>query len=202
MQKFFVDKFAQQYGKEIRGITRRAQLRMATYSWPGNIRELENVIGNAAMMAQGSTIDVDDLPEPLRGTTSMSKGVDEDMLSLEEVQNIHVARVLERVGGNKARAAEILGVSRTTIYQMLSKINKDQQPARLGSPKRQSPRMNSSIRPAFLPHKHVDPMGQILRVHEDTFVIVILAMVNLSRRFYKVWGGESYGFAQTSGCGR
>jgi DNA-binding NtrC family response regulator len=123
LQKFFVDKFAQQYGKEIRGITRRAQLRMATYSWPGNIRELENVIGNAAMMAQGSTIDVDDLPEPLRGTTSMSKGVDEDMLSLEELQNIHVARVLERVGGNKARAAEILGVSRTTIYQMLSKIN-------------------------------------------------------------------------------
>jgi len=126
LQKYFVERFAQQYGKQIRGITRRAQLRMAAYSWPGNIRELENVIGNAAMMTQGSTIDVDDLPELLKETTSVGSGADEDMLSLQELQNRHVARVLERVGGNKARAAEILGISRTTIYEMLSKINESQ----------------------------------------------------------------------------
>jgi DNA-binding NtrC family response regulator len=123
LQKYFVERFAHQYGKEIRGITRRAQLRMAAYSWPGNIRELENVIGNAAMMTQGSTIDVDDLPELLKATASMGSGADEDLLSLQELQNRHVAKVLERVGGNKARAAEILGISRTTIYEMLSKMN-------------------------------------------------------------------------------
>jgi DNA-binding NtrC family response regulator len=126
LQKYFVERFAQQYGKQIRGITRRAQLRMAAYSWPGNIRELENVIGNAAMMTQGSTIDVDDLPELLKETTSIGSGTDEEMLSLQELQNRHVARVLERVGGNKARAAEILGISRTTIYEMLSKMNENQ----------------------------------------------------------------------------
>ena len=126
LQKYFVEKFAQQYGKPIRGITRRAQLRMAAYSWPGNIRELENVIGNAAMMTQGSTIDVDDLPELLKNTASLGSGADEDMLSLQELQNRHVAKVLERVGGNKARAAEILGISRTTIYEMLSKMNENE----------------------------------------------------------------------------
>ena len=126
LQKYFVEKFAQQYGKQIRGITRRAQLRMAAYSWPGNVRELENVIGNAAMMTQGSTIDVDDLPELLKGTPGNGNAADEDMLSLEELQNRHLARVLERVGGNKARAAEILGISRTTIYEMLSKMNENQ----------------------------------------------------------------------------
>jgi DNA-binding NtrC family response regulator len=123
LQKYFVEKFAQQYGKQIRGITRRAQLRMAAYSWPGNIRELENVIGNAAMMTQGSTIDVDDLPEVLKETASHESSADEDLLSLHELQNRHLARVLERVGGNKARAAEILGISRTTIYEMLAKMN-------------------------------------------------------------------------------
>ena len=123
LQKYFVERFARQYGKEIRGITRRAQLRIAAYSWPGNIRELENVIGNAAMMTQSSTIDVDDLPEMLKGTASIRSRADEDLLPLQELQERHVARVLERVGGNKVRAAEILGISRTTIYEMLSKTN-------------------------------------------------------------------------------
>ncbi len=123
LQKYFVERFAKQYGKQIRGITRRAQLRMAAYSWPGNIRELENVIGNAAMMTQGSTIDVDDLPELLKSTAHMGSGADDEMLSLHELQNRHLARVLEKVGGNKARAAEILGISRTTIYEMIAKMN-------------------------------------------------------------------------------
>jgi DNA-binding NtrC family response regulator len=122
LQKYFVERFAKQYSKQIRGITRRAQLRMAAYSWPGNIRELENVIGNAAMMTQGSTIDVDDLPELLTDTPGIGNAPDEDMLSLQELQNRHVARVLERVGGNKARAAEILGFSRTRLSEILSKM--------------------------------------------------------------------------------
>jgi len=126
LQKYFVEKFAQQYGKQIRGITRRAQLRMAAYSWPGNVRQLENVIGNAAMMTQGSTIDVDDLPQLLQEAANPGRGNDEDMLSLQEMQNRHLVRVLERVGGNKARAAEILGISRTTIYEMLAKISENQ----------------------------------------------------------------------------
>jgi DNA-binding NtrC family response regulator len=121
LQRHFIEKYSTEYHKPIAGLTRRAQARMATYSWPGNIRELENVIGNACMMANGKFIDIHDLPERLRSGVEHSPS-DESLLSLDEVQRRHVMRVLERVGGNKARAAEVLGVGRATIYQLLSRM--------------------------------------------------------------------------------
>ncbi|HEY4784218.1 MAG TPA: sigma-54 dependent transcriptional regulator, partial [Chthoniobacterales bacterium] len=120
--RYFVEKFALEYQKPIAGLTRRAQGRMATYSWPGNIRELENVIGNACMMADGRFIDINDLPERLREAQRDDSRTDEALFSLEEAQRRHIMRVLDRVGGNKLRAARILGVGRTTIYKLLSRI--------------------------------------------------------------------------------
>jgi len=121
LQRYFVQKYATEYGKPISGLTRRAQSRMATYPWPGNIRELENVIGNACMMAEGKFLDIDDLPDRIqREFTGLT--ADESLLSLEEVQRRHVLRVLELVGGNKSRAAEILGVGRATIYELLGRM--------------------------------------------------------------------------------
>ncbi|HTU41263.1 MAG TPA: sigma-54 dependent transcriptional regulator [Candidatus Aquilonibacter sp.] len=122
LERYFLEKFAAEYGKSVAGLTRRAQARLALYPWPGNVRELENVIGNACMMAQGTVIDIDDLPENLRSPTHHESGGDETLLSLEEVQKRHILRVLEAVGGHKTRAAEILGIGRATIYQMLSKM--------------------------------------------------------------------------------
>jgi DNA-binding NtrC family response regulator len=120
LQRHFVEKFATEYKKPVTGITRRAQARLAVHSWPGNIRELENVIGNACMMVDGTIIDIADLPAPLRSQTGDILEQDESMISLEELQKRHMMRVLERVGGNKAQAAEILGISRATIYQFLA----------------------------------------------------------------------------------
>jgi two-component system, NtrC family, response regulator HydG len=122
LERYFVEKFAQEYKKSVAGLTRRAQSRMATYPWPGNVRELENVIGNACMMTDGKFIDINDLPERIRGQQTDELATDEALFSLEEIQRRHVMRVLERVGGNKARAAEILGVGRATIYQLLSRM--------------------------------------------------------------------------------
>lgn len=121
----FVQAFSKQYGKEVAGLTRRTQTIMGRYSWPGNVRELENVIGNACMMAHGNVIDVNDLPENLRnikedeptGASYEPQG----MMSLDELEQRHVAYVLEKVGGDKSRAAEILGVSRSTLYSILAK---------------------------------------------------------------------------------
>jgi DNA-binding NtrC family response regulator len=124
LQRYFIDKFATEYKRSIAGITRRAQSRMAAYSWPGNIRELENVIGNACMMANGVFIDINDLPESLRKVQTNSSPSDEALFSLDEIQKRHIIRVLERVGGNKKRAAKILGVGRTTIYRVVSGFNR------------------------------------------------------------------------------
>ncbi len=66
LEKFLLDRFATQFNKDIHGLTRRAQIVLARHSWPGNIRELENVLGHACMMAIGDTIDVEDLPASLR----------------------------------------------------------------------------------------------------------------------------------------
>jgi DNA-binding NtrC family response regulator len=122
LERYFVERFAAEYKKPIAGLTRKAQSRMAIYPWPGNIRELESVIGNACMMADGKFLDISDLPDRIRDPSSEQSPTHEASFSLEEVQRRHVMRVLERVGGNKAQAAEILGVGRATIYQLLSRM--------------------------------------------------------------------------------
>ncbi len=125
LERYFIEKFYAEYKKPIAGLVRRAQTRLATYPWPGNVRELENVIGNACMMADGNLIDINDLPERLRKPLNESLAGDESFLSMEQVQRRHILRVLEVVGGNKARAAEVLGMGRATIYQLLSKMKSE-----------------------------------------------------------------------------
>ncbi len=117
--RHFIDAFGAQYNRPVRGITRRAQAILARYGWPGNVRELENVIGHACMTVDGDTIDVRDLPERLRAQVGPGFEEEENLLSLAELDRRHARRVLERTGGNKVRAAEILGISRATLYRLL-----------------------------------------------------------------------------------
>ncbi|PYY00772.1 MAG: sigma-54-dependent Fis family transcriptional regulator, partial [Acidobacteria bacterium] len=120
LQRHFVEKFAAEYGKNIGGISRRAQNVLSRYYWPGNIRELENVIGNACMMSEGPMIDTCHLPSELLRREASE--VDSPMMSLQQVERNHARRVLEMVGGNKLRAAEILGISRSTLYNLLDEV--------------------------------------------------------------------------------
>jgi DNA-binding NtrC family response regulator len=120
--RHFIQKFSREYEKSIAGLTRRTQARFASYSWPGNVRELENVIGRGCLMTDCNLIDIDDLPERLCAPLTNERSADDALLPLEEVQRQHVLRVLEKVGGNKTRAAEILGIGRATIYQLLSQV--------------------------------------------------------------------------------
>jgi DNA-binding NtrC family response regulator len=118
LQKHFLDHFAKHLGKSIKGLTRRAQSVISRYFWPGNIRELQNVLGHACMLAESDMIDIVDLPEYLHTRDSAHEG--QGLLTLEEVEKRHVHSILNHVGGNKLEAAEILGISRATIYRILS----------------------------------------------------------------------------------
>jgi transcriptional regulator of acetoin/glycerol metabolism len=85
------------------------------------------VIGNACMMVQGKVIDIGDLPESFRrqigAVGNDTHTVNEEViLTLDQVEQRHVLDVLQRVGGNKLRAAEALGIGRGTLYEMLARM--------------------------------------------------------------------------------
>jgi DNA-binding NtrC family response regulator len=103
-------------------MTRRAQALLGRRDWPGNVRELENVIGKACMTVEGNVIDVKDLPPDLRKAPVLVRDPDDNLLSMDEVQERHLVRVLERLGGDKTRAAEVLGISRSTLYNLLARM--------------------------------------------------------------------------------
>lgn len=95
---------------------------LVAYSWPGNVRELLNTVERAAVLAEQAEIGVADLPEEVRGAGERiealsSAGARE--LTLAEVERDYTLEVLRRCGGNKSRAAEVLGVPRRTLYRRL-----------------------------------------------------------------------------------
>jgi DNA-binding NtrC family response regulator len=119
---FFLKKYNRTYGKNLSGLTRRAQSLLLQHSWPGNVRELENVISSACLTTTGAFIDIHDLPEQFqhRSPTHEVMG-DRDWrpLQLETVCMQHIQRVVEMCRGNRVRAAEVLGISRTSVYRYL-----------------------------------------------------------------------------------
>ncbi|HEY3929112.1 MAG TPA: sigma-54 dependent transcriptional regulator [Candidatus Koribacter sp.] len=125
LERYFVQRFSAQYHKPVAGLTLRAQAVLARYDWPGNIRELENLIGNACMMVESNIIDVRDLPDHIvhrADSAGTMRSSDEPLMSLEEVQMRHIMRVLQQVGGDKSRAASVLGIGRSTLYSLLGKL--------------------------------------------------------------------------------
>jgi DNA-binding NtrC family response regulator len=120
LERYFLEKFAQQYRKPVRSLTRRAQAVLARHSWPGNVRELENVLGGACMMAEGENIDVSDLPESIRLKQPLQIEDEQPEGTLERMEKTYTLRVLESVKGNKVRAAEVLGISRAKLYRILA----------------------------------------------------------------------------------
>jgi two-component system response regulator HydG len=88
------------------------------YYWPGNVRELENVVLRLVAMSESDTIDVTQLPSAMRFRVVGGAGLDR---TLEEVEIEHIVRVLESVGGNKSRAAKILGIDVKTLREKLKR---------------------------------------------------------------------------------
>jgi len=128
--RHFIDKYAHQYNKEIRGLTSRAQLVLLRHNWPGNVRELENVIGHACIMVMGSTLDVLDLPVYLSraggeafgmAATAVSSSVPGEMVPLEEQERRLLAEALRKSNGNQSEAARMLRISRDTLRYRMKK---------------------------------------------------------------------------------
>ena len=115
--RHFIEKFSREYGKSVRGLSRRAQNALLSYSFPGNVRELENVIGRACMLAPGSFIDLNDLPEVEGRSAATGAALPS---ALDEAEKAALVRVLHQTP-SKAQAARVLGVSRATLYRMMER---------------------------------------------------------------------------------
>ena len=118
----FLKKYGRTYGKTFQGLSRRAQIVVLQHDWPGNVRELENVISSAAITAGADFIDVTDLPGHLQKPRRRFASAETNWrpLPLEEVRQIHIQRVLDMCNGNRVRAAQVLGIGRTSLYRSLS----------------------------------------------------------------------------------
>jgi DNA-binding NtrC family response regulator len=124
--KYFLKKSSEAYDKPLLGLTRRAQVVLLQHTWPGNVRELENVISSAAITASTDFIDVNDLPEHVQKRNGHAQTQDQTWrpLPLSEVRRTHIERVLESCKGNRVRAAQLLGIGRTSLYRHLKRTNK------------------------------------------------------------------------------
>ena len=124
--QFFLKKYNEAYSKQIKGLTRRAQTVLYQHAWPGNVRELENVISCACLTSVNDFIDVDDLPENLQKPAAQNGRAGDTWrpLPLEEVRRQHIRRVLEACEGNRVRAAQMLGIGRTSLYRFLKRAEK------------------------------------------------------------------------------
>lgn len=117
LYRHFLEKFNQQYGKQIQGISRRAQELMVRYPWPGNVREMENVMGKACMLAQASFLDVADfnaISSPIAADAGIAP------VSLDDAERAALVRALKE-NPNKTQVARILGVSRPRLYRLMEK---------------------------------------------------------------------------------
>jgi len=115
----FRHKFSKAYQKDVRGFSVKTREMLAQYEFPGNIRELENIIARAVALADGTEIQVEDLPPFL---TASHSPPETGLQSLEEMERAHIARVLRSVGGHRDKAASILGITRSTLWRKINKF--------------------------------------------------------------------------------
>ena len=118
LQRHFVEKFSAEYKKPIAGISRRAQNIFSHYTWPENIRELESVIAHACRVCKDEVIDVRDLPA--LATFGSPSANEPSLMPLKDLEKAYALRILRQVRGDKQRAAEILGVSGSTLHEILA----------------------------------------------------------------------------------
>jgi DNA-binding NtrC family response regulator len=119
--KHFCEKYSNRYSKAVRDVSREVLLLFKKYHWPGNIRQLENVISYGCMMATNELIRDRDLPNNIDFQASERGDFNGSPWTLDEVCERYVKDVMKRSGGDVAKTARVLNVGKTTIYRYLKR---------------------------------------------------------------------------------
>jgi two-component system response regulator HydG len=128
LAQHFLQEISARSGKRLVGITPEAAAKLLDYDWPGNVRELQNAMERAVALARYDHVTVDELPDRIREYESeriVLADAPEHMLTLAQLERRYIFRLLNAVGGNKTRAAQILGLDRRTLYRKLEKYEKE-----------------------------------------------------------------------------
>lgn len=117
---YFLNKYLAKYEKKIEGITDDVLKKLVEYSWPGNVRELENVIEKAVIMASESALNSIHLPKDEKREIKYP-GLYSGVVGLEDMEKALIQRTLKLLEGQKARTAEVLGISTTSLWRKIKK---------------------------------------------------------------------------------
>jgi len=117
----FIAEANARHGKAVKGITAEALRRLSNHQWQGNVRELRSVVDSMVVLAEGEMLDVNDLPENVRGPTDivLAGGMSTAGLSMNDMEKLHIMNTLKMTGGNREKAAKILGIGARTLYRKL-----------------------------------------------------------------------------------
>ena len=113
----YTNKYARQFNRQIESIPAAAMKSMVNYSWPGNIRELQNFIERAVILSPGSVLD-----PPVRELIRLNHQVPVEPITLRDVERAHILRTLEKTNGQLAGAAVLLGIPRSTLFYRLRRL--------------------------------------------------------------------------------
>ena len=121
----FARAYSAKHGRKANDLSAEAVALLRDYQFPGNVRELANIIERAVIVSSGDGIDVENLPEPIRAAVAVQR-LRRQPRSLAEVEAEYVAEILAGTNGNKTEAARILGISRKNLYEKLARAKKDE----------------------------------------------------------------------------
>jgi DNA-binding NtrC family response regulator len=117
-----VEQLSVECGRSVEGVSHDAMAVLMGHPWPGNVRELRNVLERAIVVAQGPVLQAADLGLIKEPSPPAAEGAPE-LATLETVERLHIAHVLERTGGNVTQAARILDIDRVTLYNKIKKYH-------------------------------------------------------------------------------
>lgn len=116
LTKYFVQHFSKKLKRNVNKISKGFLERIKLYDFPGNIRELRNVIERSIILSEGGILSESTLPKEFFYNES---GENKEAIKLDEVEKNHILKILESVNGNKTKTAEVLGIGLTTLYRKL-----------------------------------------------------------------------------------
>jgi two-component system response regulator HydG len=125
LAQHFLKQFAERNNKPTLELSTTGAEKLMAYNWPGNVRELENCMEHAVALARFDQITVEDLPEKIRAYRAerfvVAANDPTEIVTMDELERRYILRVLSLVGGNKSRAAQVLGFDRRTLYRKLER---------------------------------------------------------------------------------